>query len=86
VLANEYKKFPMGNSFTSVFDMNFPVEKFQKAILRLDEFALFRKEVGPIAYGEVYIKNNRTGVRGKKNLSLILDIAGQTGQQLKTIA
>jgi hypothetical protein len=82
VLSDQYKKFQMGNSFSAVFDMNLADENFQKDILRPNEFLLFQKEVGVLDYGEFYISSRRTGSKGKKDFSLVLDIIGQKGQQI----
>ena len=82
VLIDQCKKFPMGNSFTAVFDMNLAAENFQDQILRLNGFNEFMEEAGKLNYGEFYITNRKTSMKEKKELSLFLDVLGQTGQQV----
>ena len=83
VLVNQYKKFQMGNSFSAVFDMNLAAETFQKDILKLNEFALFKEEIGSLEYGNIYVRSRGKGVNETKDLSLVLDVMGQAGKQMK---
>lgn len=83
VLIDQYIKFPMGNSFSSVFDMNLATESFQEQILRLNDFKDFMEQVGKLNYGEFYITNRKKAVKEKRELSLFLDILGQTGRQIQ---
>lgn len=82
VLSDQYKKFQMGNSFSAVFDMNLAADNFKMEILRLDDFQLFQQEAGELEYGEFYANNKKDGKKIKKNLSLTLDVIGQTGRQM----
>lgn len=81
VLLDQFKKFQLGNSFAAVFDMNLADENFQKEILRPNDFLSFKEEAGILDYGECYIKDRQTGIKEKRDLSLILDVIGQKGQQ-----
>jgi len=82
VLVDQYKKFPMGNSFSAVFDKNLAVDNFYEQILRPSDFSDFQTQVGQLDYGEFYFNNPRTGARERKSFSLALDVIGQTGRQL----
>jgi|GEM_PF-3258788 len=83
VLADQYQKFPMGNSFSSVFDMNIANDRFIKEILRPDLFEKYKRDVGLLEYGEMYTYSRQKKAPVKRSVSLFLDVAGQTGRQLK---
>lgn len=83
VLSSQQKKYPMGNSFSAVFDMNFSNSKFIEQILLPSLFEEFYIEVGSLKYGEVYYIDRKTGVKTIKDVSITLDILGQTGSQLR---
>ena len=83
VLIDQCKKFPMGNSFSAVFDMNLATDDFQKQILRPNSFKGFMTQAGKLNYGEFYVTNRKSSAKEKKELSLFLDILGQTGQQIR---
>lgn len=83
VLANNYQKFQMGNSFSAVFDMNIANEDFEKEILKLDVFEKYKDILGELKYGELYTYSYQAKAPIKRPISLFLDVAGQTGRQLK---
>lgn len=82
VLPDQFNKFQMGNSFSSVFDMNFSSDSFQRDILRLDSFEKYKAALGELQYGEIYAYDRNKKAASKQNASLFLDVAGQTGRQL----
>lgn len=83
VLVDEYKKYPMGNSLVSVFDKNIANDRFIKEILRPDLFEKYKRDVGLLEYGEMYTYSRQKNAPVKRSVSLFLDVAGQTGRQLK---
>lgn len=83
VLVDSHQKFQMGNSFSAVFDMNIANEVFEDEILKLDLFQQYMDDIGELKYGEIYTYSYQKSAPVKRSISLFLDIAGQTGQQLK---
>ncbi|GLO63388.1 hypothetical protein MACH09_38960 [Vibrio sp. MACH09] len=82
VLVDQFRKFALGNSLSAVFDKNVASPDFMLQILRLNEFDKAMKVVGELEYGECYAIEHKSNLLRKKNISIFLDVLGQTGRQL----
>ena len=84
VIPNDYKRIHCGNSLRAVFDSNLAYDDFINVDLRPDDFSAFQEELGPLEYGKIYV-TRASNERVIRTLSVFLDIAGQTGEQLRNI-
>lgn len=82
VLADQQKRFALGNSMSAVFDKNIASSEFEEQIVRPTEFNKAVNEAGQLEYGQCYAVDRKTGLRVRKNMTLFLDVLGQTGAQL----
>ncbi|WP_049721653.1 hypothetical protein [Gilvimarinus polysaccharolyticus] len=83
VLADQQKRFALGNSLSAVFDKNIASPEFEEQIVRPDEFKKAVVEAGPLEYGQCYIVDRGSSLRVRKKVSIFLDVLGQTGSQLQ---